>query len=116
MDTNDLLSLIPDGHYAPSEVVLIGAHLHPSPAVKPSINENGKRIYSIDDEAADQLAEGTMKVNSDFTKTLKLVAVALEVESGSLEQLVLEANMPGNRSVSAYGAHMQMAHRGGKIS
>lgn len=42
--------------------------------------------------------------------------ISIEVESGTLETLVLEANKPGNRSVSAYAAHMQMAHRGGKIS
>ena len=186
MDTSDLLALIPDGHYDPSEVVLIGAHLHPSPNVPAARTADGKLKFDIDDEAAKSLAEGTMKVNSDFTKTLKLIAVALEnadgdrtttptvaliyaygdeghcyrlgkprimiveghgepfnpegdikesltgqlfmwrqakheqtvsieVESGSLEQLVLEANLPGNRSVSAYGAHMQMSHRGGKI-
>lgn len=42
--------------------------------------------------------------------------ISIEVESGSLETLVLDSNKPGNRSVAAYAAHMQMAHRGGKMS
>lgn len=42
--------------------------------------------------------------------------ISIEVESGSVETLILDSNRPGNRSVSAYSAHMQMSHRGGKIS
>lgn len=42
--------------------------------------------------------------------------ISIEVESGTVETLILDGNRPGNRSVSAYSAHMQMSHRGGKIS
>ncbi len=42
--------------------------------------------------------------------------ISIEVESGSLETLVLEGNTPGNRSVTSYSAHMQLAHRGGKLT
>ncbi|MDV7142557.1 hypothetical protein R3X27_07660 [Tropicimonas sp. TH_r6] len=42
--------------------------------------------------------------------------VSVEVETGDLKSLVLDANQPGNRSVQSYSAHMQMAHRGGKLS
>ena len=42
--------------------------------------------------------------------------ISIEVESGTVETLILDGNKPGNRSVSAYSAHMQMSHRGGKIS
>ena len=42
--------------------------------------------------------------------------ISIEVESGELEKLVLEANQPGNRAVNSYAAHMQMSHRGGKLS
>lgn len=42
--------------------------------------------------------------------------ISIEVESGELETLVLEANQPGNRAVNSYAAHMQMSHRGGKLS
>jgi hypothetical protein len=42
--------------------------------------------------------------------------ISIEVQSDTLEKLVLEANKPGNRAVNSYGAHMQMSHRGGKLS
>ncbi len=41
--------------------------------------------------------------------------ISIEVQSDTLEKLVLEANKPGNRGVNSYGAHMQMSHRGGKL-
>lgn len=42
--------------------------------------------------------------------------VSVEVESGTLEALVLDSNTPGNRSVTSYASHMQLSHRGGKLS
>lgn len=39
----------------------------------------------------------------------------IEVSSGFVEQLVLEANMPGKRSPSTYSATMQFAHRSGRM-
>ncbi|WP_162914048.1 hypothetical protein [Taklimakanibacter lacteus] len=32
------------------------------------------------------------------------------------ETLILEANLPGNRSPNTYGNHMQLAHRNGKLN
>ncbi len=43
-------------------------------------------------------------------------AVSIEVESGALETLVLQGNQPGNRSVNSYQAHMQLSHRGGRLT
>jgi hypothetical protein len=40
----------------------------------------------------------------------------IEVNSGFIEQLVLDANMPGKRSPSTYRAHMQLAHRSGRMT
>lgn len=40
----------------------------------------------------------------------------IEVSSGFVEQLILDANMPGRRSPSTYRAHMQLAHRSGRMS
>ncbi len=42
--------------------------------------------------------------------------VEIEVNQGFVEELVLEANMPGKRSPSTYRATMAMAHRGGKLT
>ena len=39
----------------------------------------------------------------------------IDVKSGFIEQLVLDANMPGKRSPSTYSAHMQFAHRSGRM-
>lgn len=175
MDAKDILSLLPDGQFDPSEVVLIGSHMDPSPS------DDGKSLKAKDRDA---LAKGDMRVRSDFAKMLSFVAtpidskttptmaliyaygyeghiyrlpkprimilegrgtsydatrdanasqpltgqlymwrqskqdqtISIEVESGDLERLVLEANQPGNRAVNSYAAHMQMSHRGGKLS
>ncbi len=40
----------------------------------------------------------------------------IEVTSGFVEELVLQANMPGKRSPSSYRATMQMAHRNGRLT
>ena len=32
------------------------------------------------------------------------------------EKLILDANMPGNRPPNTYGNHMQLAHRGGRLT
>lgn len=43
-------------------------------------------------------------------------SVSIDVECDTLEKLILEGNQPGNRAVNSYAAHMQMSHRGGKLS
>ena len=188
MDPNEFLPLIPDGNYDPSEIVLIGSHLEPSPTLKPMQDVSEKNMEQADIE---KLCTGTMRVRSDFAYQLNLMAIpkaspdrdgnlkislptialiyaygyeghtyrltkprimivrgagrpyeggtkdpspsltgklfmwrlskhhqtiSIEVESGDLETLVLEANQPGNRAVNSYAAHMQMSHRGGKLS
>ena len=42
--------------------------------------------------------------------------VEIEVNQGFVEQLVLDANMPGKRSPSTYRATMALSHRGGRLS
>lgn len=42
--------------------------------------------------------------------------VEIEVSQGFVEQLVLEANMPGKRSPTTYRATMQMVHRSGRLT
>lgn len=42
--------------------------------------------------------------------------IEIEVSQGFVEQLVLEANMPGKRSPSTYRATMAMAHRSGRLT
>ena len=189
MDPKEIIPLIPDGFYDPSEIVLIGSHMEPSPKLKPSqdISES-----NMDDEDVAKLCSGQMRVRSDFVHQLNLTAIpkmvdddaghkrltcptialiyaygyeghtyrlskprimivdgagrpykgtedqgpassltgklfmwrlskhqqtiSIEVESGDLEKLVLDANQPGNRAVNSYAAHMQMSHRGGKLS
>ncbi len=189
MDANEILPLIPDGYYDPSEIILIGSHMEPSPQLKPSREISEK---NMEDEDIRKLCSGEMRIRSDFTDKLNLFtipqmqtgsdgnprltcptialiyaygyeghtyrlskprimivdgagtpyeatrerdpspsltgqlfmwrmskhqqSISIEVESGELEKLVLEANQPGNRAVNSYAAHMQMSHRGGKLS
>lgn len=205
-DINDMLSLIPKGLYDPSELVLIGSHVEPSPEGRPEDKESdadGAQSEGSDPAdpakaqekrltAKDARRTGHLRVRSDFAISLSLTAhpvevtkpsgavensnptialiyaygyeghtyrlskprimivrgngepyeagrdtndsrpvsgklymwrlskhqhtISIEVESGELEKLVLEANQPGNRSVNSYAAHMQMSHRGGKLS
>lgn len=42
--------------------------------------------------------------------------VEIEVSQGFVEQLVLEANMPGRRSPSTYRATMALSHRSGRLT
>ena len=42
--------------------------------------------------------------------------VEFEVNQGFVEQLVLEANQPGQRSPSTYRATMAVSHRGGRLT
>jgi len=189
MDPTEVLPLIPDGFYDPSEVVLIGSHMQPSPTLLKT--PDGKGLYVAEGDKK-ELGKAHMEVRSDYAKMLKLEVepktdegaetqamgasptlaliyaygyeghtyrlskprimivhgwgkpyeatrdkdpspnltgrlymwklskhhqtISIEVESGDLEHLVLDANQPGQRSVNSYAAHMQVSHRGGKIS
>lgn len=42
--------------------------------------------------------------------------VEIDVSQGFIEQLVLEANLPGKRSPTMYGGRMMMGHRSGKLN
>ncbi|MER9671010.1 hypothetical protein [Mesorhizobium sp. M0185] len=42
--------------------------------------------------------------------------VEFEMNQGFVEQLVLEANLPGKRSPTMYASRMMMGHRGGRLS
>jgi hypothetical protein len=42
--------------------------------------------------------------------------IEIEVSSGFVEQLVLEANLPGKRSPTTYRAAQALAHRGGRLT
>jgi hypothetical protein len=42
--------------------------------------------------------------------------VEIEASQGFVEEIVLEANLPGKRSPTMYGAKMALAHRGGRLS
>lgn len=42
--------------------------------------------------------------------------IEIDVNQGFVEQVVLEANLPGKRSPSMYAAKMTMAHRGGRLT
>ncbi|WP_424926908.1 hypothetical protein [Amaricoccus tamworthensis] len=60
-------------------------------------------------------ADGTAKLYlwrmSKHTKT-----VAIEIETGTVESLILDANTPGNQSTKSYASNMQLSHRGGRLS
>lgn len=191
MDVNEFTPLVPDGLYDPSEVVLIGSHLTPSPGEKPDPGDQSTDAQSKMNSYLEALMTGEMQLHSDIAQKLTLVAtrytsstttdsklelgcpavaliyaygyeghvyrlpkprimivkgegkpyaategssgdttgklyvwhmskhektVSVGVETGDLQSLVLDANQPGNRSVQSYSAHMQMAHRGGKLT
>lgn len=42
--------------------------------------------------------------------------IEFEVNQGFIEQLVLEANLPGKRSPSMYAGRMRMGHSGGRLT
>ena len=42
--------------------------------------------------------------------------VEIEINQGFIEQIVLDANLPGRRSPSTYRATMALSHRGGKLT
>ncbi|MER9258825.1 hypothetical protein [Mesorhizobium sp. M0619] len=42
--------------------------------------------------------------------------VEFEMNQGFVEQIVLEANLPGKRSPTMYASKMTMGHRGGKLN
>jgi hypothetical protein len=42
--------------------------------------------------------------------------IEIEVNAGFIEQLVLEANLPGRRSPTTYRATQTLAHRGGRLT
>ena len=42
--------------------------------------------------------------------------VEFEVNQGFVEQIVLEANLPGKRSPTMYACRMMMGHRSGKLT
>lgn len=44
------------------------------------------------------------------------MTVSIEVETGTVESMVLDGNQPGNRSVTSYHSHMQLSHRGGRLT
>ncbi len=191
----EIIATLPSGLYDPSELVLIGSHLEPSPEgrrERPGGAEGDDGDQPRQMSAQDARQTGYLRVRSDFASILALQAfpvmetqgsgtvleseptialiyaygyeghnyrlakprimivsgngepyndrsdgatqpeaqtgklfmwrlskhqqtISIELESGALEKLVLEANQPGNRSVSAYSAHMQVAHRGGKL-
>lgn len=189
----EIRPLIPKGNYDPSEVVLIGSHMEPSPHAQQDPEDNADTTRPRPESADEARREGWMRVRSDFASLLVLEVepavagldakgevkltrptialiyaygyeghmyrlakprimivegdgrpyeatrdndpsesitgklymwrlskhqqtISIEVESGELEKLVLEANQPGNRAVNSYAAHMQMSHRGGKLS
>lgn len=41
--------------------------------------------------------------------------IEVEANQGFIDELVLEANLPGKRSPTMYGAKMALAHRGGRL-
>ena len=43
-------------------------------------------------------------------------SMALDVESGIIERLVLDVNVPGRRSAASYRATAMLAHRGGRLT
>ena len=48
--------------------------------------------------------------------TSKTMLLELASTAGTAEDLILAANLPGNRPPNTYGNHMQLAHRGGRLN
>jgi hypothetical protein len=43
-------------------------------------------------------------------------SISIELETGTIQTLLLDGNEPGNRSVTSYHSHMQLSHRGGRLT
>ena len=48
--------------------------------------------------------------------TSKTMLLEVATNIGLAEDLVLAANLPGNRPPNTYGNHMELAHRGGRLN
>ncbi len=82
------------------------------------------RIVIVDGEG-EPYVHGTAASATGAPKTGKLYlwrmskhtnTVAIEIETGSVETLILDANTPGNQSTKSYASNMQLSHRGGRLS
>ncbi|MCB4769557.1 hypothetical protein LGR54_13140 [Ancylobacter sp. Lp-2] len=48
--------------------------------------------------------------------TSKTMLLDITIAAGLAEELILAANLPGNRLPNTYGNHMELAHRGGRLN
>lgn len=88
-------------------------HCYDMPKPKIMLIPDMPRTIPVDDCGYD------LKAGNDYRLwiTDKLdQCVEIDVSQGFIEQLVLEANLPGKRSPTMYGGRMLMGHRSGRLS
>lgn len=88
-------------------------HCYDMPKPKIMLLPDLPRVIPIDDCGYD------LKAGDDYRLwiTDKLdECVEIDVSQGFVEQLVLEANLPGKRSPTMYGGRMMMGHRSGRLN
>lgn len=76
------------------------------------------RLYAFAPDAAEAPAEGC-GFDASYKMwriTSKSIMFEVATNTGEADDLVLKANLPGNRAPNTYGNNMQMAHRGGKLN
>jgi hypothetical protein len=108
-----------DKRYTSPTIAVIYAYAYeghtyklPKPRVM-VVNSIGESYKSSGNEAAAPEITGKLYM---WRMSKHHHTISIELESGSVEKLVLEGNTPGNRSVTSYSSHMQLSHRGGKLS
>ncbi len=112
----DDLDLDDDSEMALIQAYVFEGNLYKLPKPKIMVVSGGANTF-----------DGTDPKESDGRKSIKQKllywrvnkldrAVEITVEDGLIDQLVLEANMPGKRSPNSYAANMQLAHRSGRLT
>ncbi|MEP3275035.1 MAG: hypothetical protein ABJN26_20915 [Stappiaceae bacterium] len=74
------------------------------------------KIMSVSNEV-ENLDPNSKKPQLSYWRMNKLErALEVSIEDGVVDQLVLEANLPGKRANGSYAANMQLGHRSGRLT
>jgi hypothetical protein len=87
-------------------------HCYDLPKPKIMLLRTPPRTIPVDDCGYDEKAAEGYKV---WIVDKLDECVELEVNQGFVEQLILEANLPGKRSPTMYAGRMMLAHRSGRL-
>jgi hypothetical protein len=112
---------------APSGLLSVGiivayayeGHTYDLPKPKIMLIKGSPQLIPLDDSGFDK--KSGPGLNPDYGYRLWIVdkldeCVELEVNQGFVEQLVLEANLPGKRAPTMYAGRAKLGHRSGRLT